>query len=61
MVEETFLPGNSVPLVARINGVAPNQLRELQRMLGKKTIENEILREAISCGDCQDFRVCAGG
>lgn len=75
MVEETFLPGNSV-------GVAPNQLfgwrrqaesgaltatraggevvpaseyralenqvRELQRMLGKKTMENEILREAIS-------------
>ncbi|WP_305016965.1 hypothetical protein [Mycobacterium tuberculosis] len=25
-----------------------NQVRELQRMLGKKTMENEILREAIS-------------
>lgn len=82
MVEETFLPGNSVSLVARTHGVAPNQLfgwrrqaasgaltatraggevvpaseyralenqvRELQRMLGKKTMENEILREAIS-------------
>jgi len=24
------------------------QVRELQRMLGKKTMENEILREAIS-------------
>ena len=82
MVEETFLPGNSVSLVARMHGVAPNQLfgwrrqaasgaltatravgevvpaseyralenqvRELQRMLGKKTMENEILREAIS-------------
>lgn len=82
MVEETFLPGNSVSLVARVHGVAPNQLfgwrrqaasgtltatraggevvpaseyralenqvRELQRMLGKKAMENEILREAIS-------------
>lgn len=82
MVEETFLPGNSVSRVARRHGVAPNQLfgwrrqaasgpltatraggevvpaseyralenqvRELQRMLGKKTMENEILREAIS-------------
>ena len=82
MVEETFLSGNSVSSVARIHGVAPNQLfgwrrqaasgaltatraggevvpaseyralenqvRELQRMLGKKTMENEILREAIS-------------
>ena len=25
-----------------------NQVRELQRMLGKKTMENEILRGAIS-------------
>jgi len=82
MVEETFLPGNKVSLVARMHGVAPNQLfgwrrqaasgaltatrarsevvpatecralenqvRALQRMLGKKTMEKEILREAIS-------------
>jgi transposase len=82
MVEETFLPGMSVSLVARQHGVAGDQLfnwrrlmaqgaltaagageevvpasdyraleaqvRELQRMLGKKTMENEILREAIS-------------
>ena len=82
MVEETFLPGNNVSRVARMHGVAPNQLfgwrrqaasgaltatraggevvpaseyralenqvRELQRMLGKKTMENEILRGAIS-------------
>ncbi|SKB67695.1 Transposase [Sphingopyxis flava] len=26
MVEETFLPGNSVSRVARMHGVAPNQL-----------------------------------
>jgi transposase len=51
MVEETFLPGNSVSLVARMHGeyrALENQVRELQRMLGKKTMENEILREAIS-------------
>jgi hypothetical protein len=29
-------------------GALENQVRELQRMLGKKTMENEILREAIS-------------
>jgi len=82
IVEETYLPGMSVSHVARLHGVAPNQLfgwrrlaengaltatraggevvpaseyrllqdqvRELQRMLGKKTMENEILREAVS-------------
>jgi transposase len=81
MVEETYLPGNSVSLVARRHGIAGNQLftwrrlmaqgaltaagageevvpasefraaqhqiRELQRLLGKKTLENEILREAV--------------
>lgn len=82
MVEETYMPGMSVSLVARRHGVANNQLftwrrlmaqgaltaagageevvpaseyrsleaqvRELQRMLGRKKMENEILREAIS-------------
>ncbi len=79
IVEETYLPGNSVSLVARRYGIAGNQLftrlmaqgaltaagageevvpaselraahqqiRELQRLLGKKTLENEILREAV--------------
>src|SRR3954466_7286461 len=81
IVEETYLPGNSVSLVARRHGIASNQLftwrrlmaqgaltaagageevvpaselraahqqiRELQRLLGKKTLENEILREAV--------------
>src|SRR5215211_2154362 len=81
IVEETYLPGNSVSLVARRHGIAANQLftwrrlmaqgaltaagageqvvpaselraahhqiRELQRLLGKKTLENEILREAV--------------
>lgn len=81
IVEETYLPGNSVSIVARRHGIAGNQLftwrrlmaqgaftaagageevvpvseyraaqqqiRELQRLLGKKTMENEILREAV--------------
>ena len=79
IVEETYLPGNSVSLVARRHGIAGNQLftrlmaqgaltaagageevvpaselraahqqiRELQRLLGKKTLENEVLREAV--------------
>ncbi|KHK60930.1 transposase [Burkholderia sp. A9] len=29
---------------------ALKQIRELQRMLGKKTVENEILREAVEYG-----------
>jgi transposase len=81
IVEETYLPGNSVSIVARRYGIAgnqlftwrrlmaqgaftaagageevvpaseyraaPQQIRELQRLLGKKTMENEILREAV--------------
>ena len=70
MVEETFVPGMTVSLVARRHGVAPNQLftwrrlvaqgglasdyralqnqvRELHRLLGKKTLETEILKEAL--------------
>ena len=81
IVEETYLPGNSVSIIARRHGIAGNQLftwrrlmaqgaftaagageevvpaseyraaqqqiRELQRLLGKKTMENEILREAV--------------
>src|SRR6187397_3201075 len=71
IVEETYLPGNSVSLVARHHGIAANQLftwrrlmaqgaltaagageqvvpaSELRRLLGKKTLENEILREAV--------------
>src|SRR4051812_9526041 len=80
IVEETYVPGNSVSLVARRHGVgnqllpwrrlmaqgaltaagageevvpaselraAHQQIRELQRLLGKKTLENEILREAV--------------
>ena len=80
-VEETYLPGNTVSLVARRHGIAGNQLftwrrlmaqgamtaagageevvpaseyraaqqqiRELQRLLGKKALESEILREAV--------------
>ena len=81
IVEETYLPGNSVSIVARRHGISANQLftwrrlmargaltaagageevvpvsdlraaqqqiRELQRLLGKKTLENELLREAV--------------
>lgn len=81
MVEETYDPGVTVSLVARRNGIQPNQLfawrklaaqgaltatsaqeevvaaseyralqgqvRELQRLLGKKTMEAEILKEAL--------------
>ncbi len=82
IVEETYLPGHSVSLIARRHGIAANQLfawrrlmaqgaltaagageevvpasqyralesqvRELQRLLGKKTMENEVLREAVT-------------
>jgi len=81
LVEETFVPGMTVSLVARQNGVNPNQLftwrrlaaqgaltatgaeeevvpasdyralqnqvHELQRLLGKTTLEAEILKEAL--------------
>jgi transposase len=81
LVEETYLPDQSVSLVARRHGISANQLftwrrlmargaftaasageevvpaselraaqqqiRELQRLLGKKTLETEILREAM--------------
>ena len=81
MVEATYEPGVTVSLVARRNGIQPNQLfawrklaaqgaltatsaqeevvaasayhalqdqvRELQRLLGKKTMEAEILKEAL--------------
>ena len=62
IVEETYLPGMSVSYVARRHGIGPGeevvpasdyraleaQVRELQRLLGKKAMENEILREAVS-------------
>jgi len=82
IVQETYVQGMSVSLVARRHGIAPNhlftwrrlyasgalsavgageevvpasdyrslqqQVRELQRLLGKKTLENEILREALN-------------
>ena len=82
IVEETYLPGMSVSLVARRHGIDGSQLfnwrrlmaqgaltaagageevvptseyralqaqvSELQRLLGKKTMEAEILREAVS-------------
>ena len=81
LVEAAFGPGMTVSLVARQNGIAPNQLfawrrlaaqgaltatgageevvpasdyralqnqvRELRRLLGKKTSEAEVLKEAL--------------
>jgi transposase len=81
MVRESLEPGQSVSVVARRNGINPNQLfhwrklyqygslsavsageamvpaseladamkqiRELQRMLGKKAMEAEVLKEAV--------------
>ncbi len=95
IVEETYLPGNSVSLVARRHGIAGNQLftwrrlmaqgaltaagageevvpaseyraaqqqiRELQRLLGKKTLENEILREAVERVTGSKRGTCARG
>ena len=103
LVEATFAPGMTVSLVARQNGIAPNQLftwrrlaaqggltatgaeeevvpasdyralqnqiRELQRLLGKKTLEAEILKEALEvasgpkrgcCDPCRCLRAVCG-
>lgn len=82
MIEDTLLPGESISVVARRHGVAPNLLyrwrrlmteggtvaieaddrvtgnqdvrkleervRELERLLGRKTMEVEILKEALA-------------
>lgn len=84
IIRESYEPGKSVSLVARLHGVNPNQLfqwrklhesgglsavgageavvpasqfaeamreiKALQRLLGKKTLENEILKEAVEYG-----------
>ena len=85
IVAETYEAGATVSLVARRNGLSPNQLfhwrklasqgaltaagageevvpaseykllqqqvRELQRLLGKKTLETEILKEALEVAE----------
>ena len=67
IIEQSFEPGETVSSTARRHGVAPNLLyrwrrllseggaaagaRELERMLGRKTMEVEILREALSKAD----------
>ena len=89
IVQETYVPGLSVSLVARQHGIAPNQVftwrrlyaegalsavgageevvpaseyralqhqvRELQRLLGKKTQEAEILKEAVEYGRSKNW------
>jgi transposase len=57
MVRESLEPGQSVAVVARRNSInavpaseltdAVKQSRELQRMLGKKTMEAEVFKEAV--------------
>jgi len=41
--EEAVVPVSKVKLLE-------NRVRELERILGKKTLENEILREAVKIG-----------
>ena len=64
IVQQSFEPGMTVSLVARQHGVAAGeqvvpaselaaamkQIKELQRLLGKKTMENELLKEAVEYG-----------
>lgn len=82
IIQETYLPGMSLSLLARKYAINPSQLftwrrhmeegglegirseegvarqvkelerrvRDLERMLGRKTLENEILREAVKIG-----------
>ena len=58
IVQQSFEPGMTVSLVARQHGVVPaselasamKQIKELQRLLGKKTMENELLKEAVEYG-----------
>ncbi len=93
IVEETYLPGMSVSLVARRHGIGGNQIftwrrlmaqgaltaaaageevvpaseyraleaqvRELHRLLGKKAMENELLREACPGPQAQKNCCCA--
>jgi transposase len=84
IVQETYEPGKSVSSVARLRGIAPNQLfywrrrmedgaltgvgseeavvplsqlkaaeakiRQLERIIGQKTVDIEILKEAVKIG-----------
>jgi transposase len=54
VLAEAAQPGMSISYVARRHGISPTEVRalekrvrELERVLGKKTLENEILREAL--------------
>ncbi|SCY98000.1 Transposase [Novosphingobium aromaticivorans] len=60
MVEETFLPGNSVSRVARMHGVAPNQLFGWRRQAASGAL---TATRAGGEGSCQSNRnlspICA--
>ena len=47
--------GEEVVPVSEYRGLQ-SQVRELQRLLGKKTLENEILREALDYRSPREFR-----
>ena len=55
VVAETMQPGMSISYVARRHGLSPSselrrleeRVRDLERLLGRKTMENEILKEAL--------------
>ena len=85
IVQESFVPGTSVSQVARLHGIAPNQLftwrrhygevarqraeagdatgltsryrilerqiHQLEWLLGKRTLENEMLRQALKLAE----------
>ena len=49
LVEKTMQPGMTVSAVARLHGVSPRQrVRELERLLGRKTLKVEVLKEALA-------------
>ena len=51
IVDETLRSGESISVIARRHGVAANLLygwRRLERQLGRKTLEVEILKEALA-------------
>lgn len=92
IIEESFIPGETVSSVARRRGVAPNLLyrwrrllteggaaavgsdepvvgssevrrleervRDLKRLLGRKTMEVEILKEALAKSESKKSRTC---
>lgn len=61
MRSEIHFPGQKFghiitgPLRHLALATAVKQIRELQRLLGKKTMENESLKEAVECGQSRKW------